>query len=189
MQDGLERALEYSDYVALPDDGKRYEILAGTLLVTPAPRPLHQRVVVRLYSALQRFFGGRSEGEVLVAPIDLILGKRDVLQPDLLVVDDRATITERGIEGAPLLVVEVLSKTTADRDRGAKSRRYAELGIRHYWLVDPDARRVECRRLEGGAYRTTVAAEGDASLAPPEFDGLRLSLTALWAESEVPRRD
>ncbi len=189
MQDGLERALEYSDYVALPDDGKRYEILAGSLLVTPAPRPLHQRVVTRLAASLHTYFAACGSGEVLVAPIDLILGKHDVLQPDLLVVDDRATITERGIEGAPVLVVEVLSKATADRDRGVKSRRYAELGIRHYWLVDPDARRVECRRLEGGAYRTTVAAEGDASLAPPEFDGLTLALSALWAESEAPRRE
>ncbi len=189
MQDGLKRVLDYSDYLAAPEDGKRYEIVGGNLLVTPAPRPVHQRVLLRLATALGEYFRSRREGEVFVAPIDLILSEHDVLQPDLLVVVDQASITGRGIEGAPLLVVEILSKATAERDRGVKARRYAELGIRHYWLVDPDARSVECHRLSGRTYERTAVADGDTTLSVPAFTGLALPLSPLWAGSDAPGRD
>lgn len=189
MQSGLRRMLTYSDYLAIPEDGKRREILAGTLIVTPAPRPLHQRVVRRLTTLLDAYFGGAAKGEVFAAPIDLLLTEHDVLQPDLLVVDDRALITDRGIEGPPLLVVEVLSKATAAHDRGPKLQRYAELGVRHHWLVDPDRRRVECHRLAGSVYERTVSANGDATLAVPGFDDLLILLASLWADSEAPERN
>lgn len=186
MQDGLKRVLDYSDYLAAPEDGNRYEILRGDLLVTPAPRPVHQRVLGHLNEALREYFKKRA-AEVFFAPIDLILTNHDVFQPDLLVVDDPKLVTDRGIEGAPLLVVEVLSKTTADRDRGVKARRYAELGIRHYWLVDPDARRVECHRLSGGTYESLVTVAGNSRLSLPDFPGLDLPLAALWSEPrDVP---
>jgi Uma2 family endonuclease len=188
VQDGLGSVLDYSDYLAAPEDGKRYEIVGGNLLVTPAPRPLHQRVLLRLATALRDHFRDRHAGEIFVAPIDLILSEHDVLQPDLLVVDDRTTITDRGIEGAPLLVVEILSQATAGRDRGVKARRYAEFGIRHYWLVDPDARRVECHRLAGYDYELSAAADGDATLTAPGFAGLTLPLGVFWADSEAPTR-
>ncbi len=186
MQDGLKRILDYSDYLAAPDDGKRYEILSGELLVTPSPRPVHQRVVARLGRILSEHFERRGEGEVFLSPIDLILTNHDVLQPDLLVVDDRTQITERGIEGAPLLIAEVLSRKTADRDRGLKALRYAALGVRHYWLVDPDARRVQCYMLARGAFDRTAEAEEDATLPVPGLDGLDLPLAELWAESPAP---
>lgn len=188
MRNGLKRVLSYADYLATPEDGKRYEIVRGSLLVTPAPRPVHQRVLLRLASALREHFRNLGEGEVFVAPIDLILTEHDVLQPDLLVVDDRGLITDRGIEGAPLLVVEILSRATADRDRGVKARRYAELGIHHYWLVDPEARRVECHRLAGQGYERTAAAGGDTTLPIPGIGGLALALSQLWADSEAPVR-
>jgi Uma2 family endonuclease len=189
VQSGLGRILTYSDYLAIPDDGKRREILAGSLIVTPAPRPMHQRVVRRMTTILDAYFGGAAKGEVFAAPIDLVLTEHDVLQPDLLVVDNRAWITDRGIEGPPLLVVEVLSKATAAHDRGPKLQRYAELGVRHHWLVDPDRRRIECRRLAGSVYERTISANGDSILAVPEFDDLRIPLASLWAESEAPERN
>lgn len=188
MQDGLKRVFDYSDYLATPDDGKRYEILRGKLLVTPAPRPLHQRVVGRLYRLLADYFD-RHGGEVFLAPIDLILTNNDILQPDLLVVDNEAVVTERGIEGPPLLAVEVLSPTTAKRDRGVKSQRYAELGIRHYWLVDPDARRMECFDRAGSVFEKTVELEGDAVGSVAGFPGLEVSLPSLWRTTPpAPRR-
>lgn len=181
MQDGLKRVLDYSDYLAAPEDGKRYEILRGDLLVTPAPSPIHQRVLVHLVRALGEYFDERA-GEVFVAPIDLILTSHDVLQPDLLVVDDPSLITDRGIEGAPLLVVEVLSTTTAHRDRGVKARRYAELGIRHYWLVDPDTRPVECHKLVDGAYERVSTMDQTSRTSVPDFPDLELSLATLWSK-------
>jgi Uma2 family endonuclease len=187
MRQRLTRVRTYSDYLAIPEDGRRHELIAGELQVTPAPGPLHQRVSRRLLLQLVDYFHPRSLGEVFVAPIDLILGWRDVVQPDLLVVDDATQITERGIEAAPLLVVEILSASTADRDRGVKARRYAELGVRHYWIVDPVARRLECQRRRAGVFEVVAAAEGDAHLAHPDWDGLVIDLAALWAPSEAPR--
>jgi len=189
VQDGLKRVLDYSDYLAAPEDGKRYEIVRGDLLVTRSPRPVHQRVLLRLAAALREHFLRRSSGELFVAPIDLILTDHDILQPDLLVVDDRALITDRGIEGPPLLVVEILSRSTADRDRGVKARRYAELGILHFWLVDPNARSIDCHRLAGRVYERVVTLNGDATLSLPDFPDLALPLSMLWADSEAPARN
>ncbi len=188
MERGIRRVLEYADHLAAPEDGKRYEIINGELHVTPSPRPVHQRVSRRVEEVLGEYFHSRGKAEVFHAPVDLILTKHDVLQPDVLVVDDRALITERGIEGPPLLVVEILSRSTADRDRGAKARRYAELGVRHYGWIDPGSRRVECHRLTTAGYECTAEAEGDGTIAHPDFPGLIVRLSRLWADSEAPAR-
>ena len=100
----LARKLDYSDYVATPDDGKRYEIVDGDLCVTPSPSPVHQRISGRLQLQLERYFHERSLGEVFDAPVDLILANHDIVVPDLLVVSDPKLISRRGIEGRPLLI-------------------------------------------------------------------------------------
>src|SRR5260370_23501277 len=150
MATGLKQKLDYDDYARIPPDGKRYELLEGDLFVTPAPSPLHQRVSKRLQRKLEVYFEARGLGEVFNAPIDVILTLHDVVQPDLVVVTDPAQISGRGIEGAPALVVEVLSPTTRDHDRTTKARRYAALGGRHYWVLDPEGSRLDCYRLERG---------------------------------------
>ena len=176
----LKRKLDYSDLVATPDDGKRYELVEGDLFVTPSPNPVHQRVSRQLLLPLQSYFDDRSIGEVFYAPIDLILTNQDVFVPDLVVVSRPQSITKRGIEGAPLLVVEILSPSTRKRDRGLKARRYAELGVEHYWIVDPLKKRLECHRLSEGVFRLLIDAEGDAKLEHPDWDGLVIDLAALW---------
>lgn len=180
MITGLKRKLDYSDYARIPPDGKRYELLDGELYVTPAPSPLHQRVSRRLQRQLEDHFHARGLGEVFNAPIDLILTPQDVVQPDLVVVTDQDQISQRGIEGPPALVVEVLSPTTRDHDRTVKARRYAALGVRHYWVVDPEASRLECYRRETDAYVLVAQGQGDQSLAHPDWPGLSLSLAAVW---------
>ena len=85
---------------------------------------------------MENYFHERSIGEVVNAPIDDILTSHDVLVPDLLVVADPSHISKRVIEKPPLLVVEIVSPSTRKVDRGVKSRRYAELGVKHYWIVD-----------------------------------------------------
>lgn len=180
MITGLKQKLDYSDYARIPPDGKRYELLEGDLYVTPAPSPLHQRISKRLQRRLEAYFEARGLGEVFHAPLDLILTPYDVVQPDLVVVADPTQVSERGIEGPPTLVVEILSPSTRDHDRTVKARRYAALGIRHYWLVDPEASRLECYRAEAGAYALVVQGEGDASLFHPDWPGLALPLADLW---------
>ena len=127
-------------------------------------------------------FGDASPGVVFAAPIDVILSEHDILQPDLVVVDRPQQVSTRGIEGAPLLVVEILSPSTRERDRTRKARRYAALGVRHFWLVDPDARRVECYRSQahGSSYSLVVQAEGTAALSHPDWPGFAIDLDSLW---------
>lgn len=176
----LKRKLDYSDLQVTPDDGKRHELIEGDLHVTPSPSPAHQRISLELLLQLVAYFHGRSTGEVFHAPVDVILTGQDVFVPDLLVVADPAHISKRGIENAPLLLVEILSPSTRHVDLGVKSRRYAELGVEHYWIVDPEARRLRCYRAVGGAFEPLVEAEGDATLIHPTWEGLAIDLAALW---------
>jgi len=178
MLSGLKTKLDYGDYCAIPPDGKRYEILDGNLHVTPAPTPAHQRIVLRLARILQDHLGAASE--VFVSPIDVILTPRDVVQPDVVVVTDPAQVSDRGIEGPPLLVVEVLSPTTTVYDRTTKALRYAALGVTHYWMADPTAGRIECYRREGTAYQPVTSVGGDERFEHPDFPGLTLQVSHLW---------
>jgi len=176
----LKQRLDYSDYAAIPPDRNRYEVLDGELLVTPAASPLHQRVSKRLQRQLEQFFEGSGRGEVFNAPIDVILSAHDVVQPDLVVVTEPSQISSRGIEGPPALLVEVLSPSSRQTDRSAKAKRYAALGCPHYWTVDPDGRRVDCYRVADHKYTPVVEAEGNATLAHPDWPGLTIDLEMLW---------
>lgn len=128
----------YSEYARLPDDGNRYEVLDGEVLVTPAPTPLHQKVIARLLVALLEHVEERGHGWVF-QDVDLLFATGHFLRPDLVVVpaDGRAGITDRGVEVPPALVVEVLSPSSRTIDRVKKPRRYLEFGVPAYWVVDP----------------------------------------------------
>jgi Uma2 family endonuclease len=180
MTHGVTRKLGYNDLVGMPDDGLIREILDGELFVTPSPAPMHQRVSKRLQRQLETYFEGRGLGEVFNAPLDTILGPHDVAEPDVLVVTDPRLISHRAIEGAPTLVVEVLSPSTATRDRTLKARRYALAGVPHYWIVDIDARRIECLRLVEGDYVLVVAAHGQDTLVHEDWPELVVTLGEIW---------
>src|SRR5882672_3925039 len=141
--------LTYSDYAALPDDGRRYELHRGELSMTPSPRTRHQGAVLALGSRLYDHVKSRGLGRVFVAPTDCILSDVTVVQPDVLYVatDRLSIISERGIEGAPTLVVEVLSPSTAYLDRNRKMSLYEEHGVPYYWIVDPESRSIEAYAL------------------------------------------
>jgi Uma2 family endonuclease len=181
MTTRVKRKIGYEDYARLPTgDGKRYEVLDGELYVTPAPTPLHQRLSKRLQRRLEDYFEIRGLGEVFDAPIDVVLANYDIVEPDLVIVADPGQISARAIEGAPLLVAEILSPSTRAQDRGIKMRRYADLGVPHYWIVDPDAQTIECRRLANGQYRLVADAVVPDLLRHPDWPDLAIDLASLW---------
>ncbi|MGH7164185.1 MAG: Uma2 family endonuclease [Nitrospiraceae bacterium] len=173
--------LTYRDYLLLPDDGKRYEILYGELFMTPAPTTRHQMIVGRLNHLLLAFLEPNPIGTVLVAPCDVVLSDTDIVQPDLLFVrnDGIARITEQNVQGPPDLVIEILSPGTAARDRELKRKRYEHFGVPEYWLIDPDLNTAEILRLESGQYRRISLGDRSTTLTSPLFPGLNLDLRSL----------
>jgi Uma2 family endonuclease len=159
------RGWSYADFARLPDDGNRYEVIDGELFVTPSPHPVHTRIAFKLAALLESFVEEHDLGWVSPAPVDVLLGVGDYVQPDLVFVSrDRAgDSTDRGIEAPPALVVEVLSPSTAFRDRGLKRERYIRFGVPEYWIIDAATRRVEI-------YRLVDDPDGPASIATESFD-------------------
>ena len=174
--------LTYSDYAALPDDGRGYELHHGELSVTPTPGTRHQEAIVNLVGLLLQHVRSRGLGKVFVAPTDCILSNMTVVQPDVFyIAADRLTIiSERGIEGAPTLVVEVLSPSTVHLDRGRKMKLYAKHGVPYYWIADPESRTVEAYQLIRSAY-VPVGPVTDAPAPLPPFADLLLDPAALWS--------
>ena len=139
----IETRLTYADYLKTSDD-ERYELLNGELVMSPSPREIHQYISGNLYFKLRAFVIDRSLGRVYYAPFDVVLSDTDVVQPDLLFVshDRIGIVTPDNVQGAPDLVVEILSPATAERDRTIKLDLYAQHGVKEYWIVDPDAKTI-----------------------------------------------
>jgi Uma2 family endonuclease len=156
------RPLVRADLDAMPDDGHRYELVDGVLLVSPAPKPLHQRVVGRLFRLLDD--ACPDDCEVFVARLDVVLADDTVLEPDLLVAR-RTDLTERDLPAAPLLAVEVLSPSTRRFDLTLKRSRFEAAGVGSYWVVDPDEPSLIAWDLEAGRYVEAAHVSGDETYA------------------------
>ena len=174
--------LTYEDYVELPDDGRRYEILDGELEVSPAPAPLHQRVSQSLSVVLDSHVRPRRLGRVYCAPIEILLAPTTVVQPDLIFVSAtrESIVTRRAVEGPPELAVEILSPWSVRRDRVAKAALYARFGIGHYWLLDPEERVLEVYERTGEEYRLVATHGATGTMRTSLFPGLEIDLTTLW---------
>ena len=152
--------LTRDDLDALPDDGLRHELIDGQFVMTPSPGWPHQRVARTLTMLLQPALAVVGL-EVFFAPLDVVLGTH-VVEPDLLVTP-RAALGEHDLS-SPLLVVEILSPSTARIDRGRKRELYEEFGVHSYWIVDPTAPSVTTMELYGGRYEIVAHAVGDESI-------------------------
>jgi Uma2 family endonuclease len=180
----------YEDLSLFPDDGKRHEIIDGKHYVTPSPVTRHQRLVQRLYFALEvHLRQHRERGEVFVAPLDVVFSKYNVVDPDLLFVaaDQPEILTEKNVQGAPALVVEVLSEGTRRHDEQIKRRLFERSGVREYWLVDPELDLIKVhRRLEDGSFPRVaeLAVEDQAVLSTPLLPGFSVTLSELFARPD-----
>ena len=175
----------WDDYRAWGDE-QRWQIIGGeAYAMTPAPSTHHQRLVARLYEQLARHFRNK-RCEVFLSPVDVRLSAKDVVQPDLLVVCDREQVKATHIEGAPALVVEIISPSSALIDQGLKMRLYARAGVREVWLVRPNPWLAEVLTLDGGTYRLRGAYSQEDQLASPSFRGLRVDLRNVFDAATTP---
>lgn len=176
--------LTYDEYVLFPEDGRRHEIMQGDHYVSPAPSPFHQTVSRRLLFALMQTLELTGIAWVFNAPIDLILSRTDVVQPDLVLLrrERRSLVTARGIEGPPDVVVEILSPHGTDRDERLKHALYARFAIPEYWIVDPDLGRVTLHRLGEAGYTIHAVFDRASTLASPAFPELAIALVGVFSE-------
>jgi Uma2 family endonuclease len=173
--------LNYEDYCLLPNNGKRYEIIDGELFVTPSPLWRHQNVLTNLLYYLVDFVKKHDLGKVYPAPFDVVFSQYDVVEPDILYVSKaRASVTtEKNIQGAPDLVVEILSESTAKIDRTTKLKLYARYGVAEYWVVDPATCSAEIYRPVPGGYELAAQLDSSQSLTSPLFPEFSLPLYKL----------
>lgn len=172
-----------ADYFSLPDE-PRCELLNGRFYVTPSPFPAHQLISAILTHGFYEI-ARRTGGRVFAAPLDVRLAEHSVVQPDLTYLPPERLdrIGGKFLFGAPDLVVEILSLSTARRDRGEKLALYAKAGVREYWLVDPVVRQIDFlvnERGESGRF-VVVPLEGPLYRSP-EIPEITLDVEAFWAE-------
>lgn len=154
------RPLTVADLEAMPDDGHRYELIDGVLIVTPAPGTAHQRAVVALLRSLADACPSGAGLEVLVAPYEVVLADDTSVQPDLLVAR-RDQLTDRCLPAAPVLAVEILSPNNPKYDLDVKRDRYQRAGVPSYWVVDPQVPRLRVWELRKGGYQQIADIAGD----------------------------
>ena len=176
--------LTYDDFVHFPDDGKRHELIDGEHYVTASPNTKHQRIVLSLTNLIWNFLKRNPIGEVFGAPFDVVFSNFDVVEPDILYISNQRSrvLTEKNVQGAPDLVVEVGSPATRRRDEKTKLELYERVGVSEYWVVDPDLDVIKVYRSVEGRYQRVaeLTLDGRDVLTTPLLPGLELPLTEIF---------
>ena len=166
----------YAEYARLPDDGNRYEVLDGEVLTTPSPGTPHQRIAARLFIFLTEYVNRSGIGEMMW-DLDLLFFTGQFLRPDMTYVpnDQRHLLTDRGIEGMPGLVVEVLSPSSGRIDKVKKPARYADFGVPEYWVIDPSRKTILVWEFAVGGTEPRIVTDRliwqpEAGVAPFELE-------------------
>ena len=178
--------LTYDDFLLFPDDGRRHELIDGEHYVTPSPNTRHQQLVGRLHAAFVLYLQNHPDaGEAFLAPFDVVFGRHDVVEPDLLFIaaDQGEILTEKHVQGAPAIVIEVVSAGTRKVDEQAKRQLFDRGGVREYWVVDPELDRVTVyRRTAEGMFPRggVLTAERGDTLTTPQLPGFEMGLRGLF---------
>ena len=178
---GVNIKFTYEDYCNAPED-KRYELHDGDLVVVPSPSQPHQDSSLEIATEIKLLIRRTGIGSVFVAPFDVVLSDTDVVQPDVVFVsrERESIITHGNIQGAPDLVVEVLSPSTAHRDRTFKRALYARHGVREFWLVDTDAHTIEVLLLGPNGYSVASVYTAGQTLTSPTLTDFSLNIDDLF---------
>ena len=171
------------DYMSTPE-GTRYQLLDGEMVLAPSPTDKHQRLLANLYRAIYAFVDAGSLGLVRIAPLDVVLSDHDVAQPDIMFVSNERSnvITAANIQGAPDLVVEILSPSTAEYDQGYKRGLYAQHGVNEYWLVDLVAETVEVLTAGAEGFSSHQVFTVGQVMGSPLLAGLSLDLEDVFLQ-------
>ena len=177
------RPFTYQDYQQLPEDDHRYEVINGELIMTPSPVTAHQRVMRKLLTSLDKLVEAEALGEVFCAPFDVVLDNHNVFQPDILFVshENAGIITEKNIQGAPDLVVEILSPSSGYYDLIEKKENYARFGVKEYWLVDPKNEWVEVFVAVKGTFESQGRVSRGQSLQSSIIKNLEIDTVKIFA--------
>jgi Uma2 family endonuclease len=175
----------YEDLFALPDDGRRYEIIDGVLYEMPSLRSVHAFTITLLLVALYPILA-RLGGSIAAAPLDVFFGEANPVQPDIVAIlpGSQARIESHGVVGTPDLVIEVLSPSNRNHDVLTKRTLYGRGGVREYWIVDTDARTIEILTLDRDALHTVIVASGSDTLDSPLLGSLSIAVESLFPEIE-----
>jgi Uma2 family endonuclease len=171
----------YEDYCNLPED-KRYEIIEGKIHMVPAPVPFHQRVSRRISLTIESFVSKNNLGEIFYSPIDVVLSETNVIQPDIVFIskDKLSIIGEKYIEGAPDLVIEILSPSTEQKDRTMKLKLYNTFGVKEYWIASPQGRTIEKYTLQELTLQLTDIYTIQQILTSELLPGLKLNIKDIF---------
>ncbi len=158
----LDRPYTAADLASMPEDGRKYEVIGGELIVSPSPSERHQRVSIRLAQRIQAHVERADIGVAYVAPFDVLLGEYDIVQPDLLVVlkENASRISDTGLVGPPDLAIEIVSPSSARSDLIRKRATYATCALPEYWIVDPQQETILAQRLVDGRYEPMTTDDG-----------------------------
>jgi Uma2 family endonuclease len=172
----------YADYLKTPDD-KRYELIEGDLIMTPSPVTAHQRISGKIEFELRKHVLAHDLGEVFDAPLDVYLDDENVFQPDIMFISkDRARIIgEKNIQGAPDLVIEILSESTAYKDMVQKKKLYAKFGVKEYWIVTPEEASITIYLPQNAVFQPAYTYSGDEVLESPSLPGLGMPVKVVFS--------
>ena len=176
--------MKAAEFFSLPEGPPYFQLLDGDLYTSPRPRRYHQKLILRLAVVLQAYLDRHPLGEIYVAPSDVVFTQETILNPDIYFVSrERAGIlTEQGADGAPDLVVEVLSPSTAKLDLGRKREIYFESGVKEMWVVSPQTASVDVYRFSENAGEPTAVFERGGTLTSPLFPELAISVGDLFKD-------
>ncbi len=164
----------------LPETNLPMELWDGELVMSPTPVPDHQRIVYRFTKLLEEFVGAKGLGEVFISPLDVILGQRRVVQPDVFfIAKARLNLVTDRVRCAPDLTVEVISEGTWKRDRVEKKDLYEQHGVREYWIVDAEARTIEVFALDRGTFKLASKAEVGETASSKLLSGFKVTWSQL----------
>jgi Uma2 family endonuclease len=179
------KKLTYEDYLLIPEDGKRHEIIDGEHYVSAAPFIRHQDLVVRLTIRIGGFVEAHRLGRFLVAPTAVVLSPHDVVEPDLLFISNErsAIVEEKNVQGAPDLTIEIHSSSSRRIDRGVKKQAYEQWGVLEYWMLDPERKEAEVwERTAAGLLRRRPLLSKNDVLTTPLLPGLEIPLAEIFRD-------